>query len=144
MLGVKFAWLDSHGRNRRQTLTTTEATIAGALVEVTAFVALFDAISDGGLTNISISTTDNSDAFVAGAGSNVDVNASLQVQGADGFKYDLNVPMIADAFVAGGSVVITDLAVVAFTNQFLAAGKWRMNNRFPTAITAVLSGTLDK
>jgi len=145
MLRVLFSWTDGYGRIRQQTLTTTETTIAGALTEIALFVAKWDAISDGGLTQVSISQRDTSDAFAAVAGSNVDVNASLQVQGADGFKYDLNVPMINDTFVTGGgAIIIGDAAVVAFTDQFLVAGKWRMNNRFPTDITSVISGQLDK
>lgn len=144
-LQVQFSWLDSYNRVRRQTLTTTEATIALALTEVTAFVALFDPVSDGGLQGVSISTRDNSDAFAAAAGANIDVNASLSVQGADGFKYDLNLPMIIDSLVTGGGAIdIADVALVAFTNQFLSAGKWRVNNRFPTDITSVISGQLDK
>lgn len=145
MLAVQFTWLDAFGRLKRQTLITTAATIALALVEVTAFVALFTPISDGGLVNVSISTKDNADAFAATAGSNVDVNGSLKVAGADGFNYDLNVPMISSSLVTGGGAInIGDLALVAWTNQFLLAGNWRVNNRFPTEITSVISGQLDK
>lgn len=145
MLKVQFNWVDDYGRVRRQTLTTTDATIAAALASVTAFVALWDAVSNGGLNAVKISTSDSSDAFVAAADANIDVNASLQVQGADGFKYDLDVPMIIPSLVTGGgAIIIGDVALVAFTDQFLVAGKWRMNNRFPTEITAVLSGKLDK
>lgn len=145
MLPVQFRWLDAYGRVRRQTLTTTATTIALALTEVASFVPLFDAISDGGLQSISINNQDESDAYVAAAGSNIDVNASLQVQGADGYKYDLNVPMIQAALVIGGGAIdISDAGLVAFTNQFLAGGTWRMNNRTPTAITSVIKGILDK
>lgn len=145
MLAVQFAWLDGFGRIKRQTLTTTAATIALALTEVATFIALFTPTSDAGLVQVSISTKDNTDAYAAVAGSNVDVNASLQVVGADGFNYDLNIPMIKDAFVTGGgAIVISDAVIVAHTDQFLVAGDWRVNNRFPTAITSVSSGQLDK
>lgn len=145
MLQVQFRWLDTFGRVKRQTLTTTAATIVLALVEVTAFVALFDAVSDGGLQSVSISVQDLSDAFAAAAGSNIDVNGSLLVQGADGFKYDLNLPMILSSLVTGGGAInIGDAALVSFTDQFLVAGDWRVNNRFPTEITSVISGQLDK
>ena len=142
---VQYRWLDIFGRVKRQTLTTTSTTIAAALTDVTAFVALFDPVSDGGLQSISISVQDLSDAFAAAAGSNIDVNGSLKVQGADGFKYDLNLPMILSSLVTGGGAIdILDAALVSFTNQFLVAGKWRVNNRFPTEITSVISGQLDK
>ncbi len=144
-LAVQYGWLDGYSRLRRQTLTTTSTTIAAALTDVTAFVALWDAVSNGGLQQVSISTRDNADAFAAVAGSNIDVNASLRVQGADGFKYDLDLPMIIDSLVnSGGSIIIGDAALVAWTNQFLVGGKWRVNNRFPTEITSVISGELDK
>lgn len=144
-LPVQFRWLDSYGRVRRQTLTTTATTIAAALTDVAAFVPLFDAISDGGLQSISVNSQDEGDAYAAEAGSNIDVNASLQVQGADGYKYDLNVPMIQAALVVGGGAInISDAALVAFTNQFLVGGAWRMNNRTPTAIISVIKGILDK
>lgn len=144
-LSVTFKWLDAYGRETRQTLTTTSTTIADALTDVTAFVALQAAVSDAGLTNVSISEVDNSDAYAAVAGANIDVNASLQVQGADGFKYDLDMHIIKDTKVTGGgAVILSDLDVLAWTNQFLAGGKWRVNNRFPSAITAVLKGQLDK
>lgn len=145
MLGVQFSWVDDYGRVRRQTLTTTSTTIATALVDVTAFVALFTPVSDGGLTQVSISEVDSGDAYAAVADSNIDVNGSLKVQGADSFKYDLNLPMIKSTMVTGGgAILIGDAAMVAFTNQFLVAGKWRVNNRFPTEITSVISGQLDK
>lgn len=144
-LQVQYRWLDAHGRVKRQTLTTTSTTIAAALIDVTAFVALFDPVSDGGLQSVSISVQDLADSFAAAAGSNIDVNASLKVQGNDGFKYDLNLPMIIDSLVTGGGAInIGDVALVAFTDQFLTAGKWRVNNRFPTFITSVISGQLDK
>ena len=144
-LPVQFRWLDTFGRVKRQTLTTTSTTIAAALTDVTAFVALWDAVSDGGLQSVSISQTSEADAFAAAAGSNIDENGSLLVQGDDGFKYDLNLPMILASLVTGGGAInIGDAALVAFTNQFLTAGKWRVNNRFPTFITSVISGQLDK
>ncbi len=144
-LPVQFRWLDTYGRVKRQTLTTTATTIATALTDVAAFVPLFDAISDGGLQSVSVNTQNEDEAFAAAAGSNVDVNASLQVQGADGYKYDLNVPMIQAAMVIGGGAInISDAAMVAFTNQFLVGGAWRMNNRVPTAIISVIKGILDK
>lgn len=144
-LPVQFRWLDTFGRVKRQTLTTTSTTLAAALTDVTAFVALWDAVSDGGLESVSISQTDESDAFAAAAGSNIDVNGSLLVQGDDGFKYDLNLPMILSSLVTGGGAInIADAALVSFTDQFLTGGKWRVNNRFPTFITSVISGQLDK
>lgn len=145
MLPVQFRWLDAYGRVRRQTLTTTATTIALALTEVASFVPLFDAISDGGLQSVSVNSQDEGDAYAAAAGSNIDVNASLQVQGDDGYKYDLNVPMIQAALVIGGGAIdISDANLVAFTNQFLVGGTWRMNNRTPTFITSVIKGILDK
>jgi len=144
-LPVQFRWLDEFGRIKRQTLTTTSTTIAAALTDITAFVALWDAVSDGGLQSVSISQTDLGDAFAAAAGSNIDVNGSLLVQGDDGFKYDLNLPMILASLITGGGAInIGDAALVSFTDQFLTGGKWRVNNRFPTFITSVISGQLDK
>lgn len=145
MLQVQFSWLDIFGRVKRQTLTTTATTIALALVEVTAFVALYNPVADGGLQDVSISTKSIADAQAAGAGTNIDTNGSLKVQGADGFKYDLNLPMIDLAFVTGGGAIDTGAgAMVAFTDQFLVGGDWRVNNRTPTEITSVISGQLDK
>lgn len=145
MLQVQFRWLDIHGRVKRQTLTTTATTIAAALTNVTAFVALFDAVSDGGLQSVSVAVQNDDDTYAAAAGSNIDVNGSLKVQGDDGFKYDLNVPMILASLVTGGGAInIGDAALVSFTNQFLTGGVWRVNNRFPTFITSVISGQLDK
>ncbi len=145
MLQIQFRWLDIHGRVKRQTLTTTSATLAAALADVTAFVALFDAVSDGGLQSISVSVQNDDDTYAAAAGSNIDVNGSLKVQGDDGFKYDLNLPMILSSLVTGGGAInIGDAALVSFTDQFLTGGKWRVNNRFPTFITSVISGQLDK
>ncbi len=142
---VQYRWLDSFSRVKRQTLTTKAATVALALVDVAAFVALFDPVSDGGLQSVSISVQDDSDAFAAAAGANIDVNASLKVQGADSFKYDLNLPMIISSLVTGGGAIdIGAAALVSFTNQFLGAGAWQVNNRFPTSITSVISGQLDK
>ncbi len=145
MLQVQYRWLDIHGRVKRQTLTTTATTIAAALTNVTAFVALFDAISDGGLQSVSVAVQNDDDTYAAAAGSNIDVNGSLKVQGDDGFKYDLNVPMILASLVTGGGAInIGDAALVSFTDQFLTGGVWRVNNRFPTFITSVISGQLDK
>lgn len=145
MLQVQFRWLDTYGRVKRQTLTTTAATIAAALTNITAFIALFDAVSDGGLQSVSVSVQNDDDKYAAAAGSNIDVNGSLKVQGDDGFKYDLNLPMILSSLVTGGGAInISDAALVSFTNQFLTGGVWRVNNRFPTFITSVISGQLDK
>lgn len=144
-LKVQFRWLDSKGRVKRQTHTVTDTTIAAALTSTTAFVALFDAVSGGGLQSVSIAIQDDGDAFAAEAGSSIDRNGTLQVQGDDGFKYPLNIPMIDDDLVTGGGAITIGAAeLVSFTDQFLTAGKWRVNNRFPTFITSVISGQLDK
>jgi hypothetical protein len=144
-LQVKFTWTDAYGRSKSQTHTTTEVTIAGALTEVTNYVALFTPVSDAGLTSVSISRKDIAAAYAATAGANIDVNGSLQTQGVDGFKYDLDLPMVKSTLVTGGGAIITtDVNLVAFTDQFLVGGKWRVNNRFPSAISSVISGSLDK
>lgn len=144
-LPVQFRWTDSKGRVKRQTLTVDVTTIAAALTAINLFVPLFDAVSDGGLQSISINQSDDTEAYAADAASNIDTNGSLQVLGADGFKYDLNIPMILLSLVTGGGAIdILDAALVAFTDQFMASGDWMVNNRFPTNIISVISGQLDK
>ncbi|MBW8036452.1 MAG: hypothetical protein FVQ79_12715 [Planctomycetes bacterium] len=140
---VRFAWLDIQGRTKNQTITTTAATIAAALTDVANYVAKFTVISDGGLTDISISVTNADDAFVAGPGTNVDVGATFQMQTPTQGKKIMRLPMIKDALVTGGEVILTDLGVLAWTDLFLTGGVWRLNNANPTFQTAVLKGTLD-
>lgn len=141
---VRFAWLDIQGRTKNQTVTTTAATIAAALTDVANYVAKFTVISDGGLADISISVTNSDDAFVAAAGTNVDVGATFQMQTPSQGKKIMRLPMIKDALVTGGEVILTDLGVLAWTDLFLTGGVWRLNNANPTFQTAVLKGTLDK
>lgn len=140
---VRFSWLDGQGRTKGQTITTTAATIALALTDIADYAAKFAVISDGGLADVLISIKNADDAIVAGAGSNVDVGATFQFQTPSQGKKIMRLPMIKLALVSGGEVNLADLGVVAWTDLFLTAGAWRLNNDNPTFQTAVLKGTLD-
>ena len=142
---VQFKMVDEFGRKTTRTWGCTEATVALVLTALAVIAPLLDAITQGGLTGVNISTKDESDAFAFSSPSNVDENASITVIGGDTFNYDFDLPMpIASLRLSGGKIDVDDAAVVSFFAQFLTGGKWRINLRNPTDIVTVVEGKLDK
>lgn len=142
---VKFNIEDEFGRKTSRTWKNTGATIAAVLADVAIIGPLLDAIVQGGLTGVNISTADTATTFVASSPSNVDENASIKVRGGDTREYDFDLPMpIAAIRLAGGAIDVANAAVVSFFAQFLVGATWRVNLFNPTDITQVISGTLDK
>lgn len=142
---VKFNLEDEFGRKTSRTWKNTSATIADCLADVAVIGPLLDAVIQGGMTGVNISTADDATTFVATSPSNIDENASIKVRGADSREYDFDLPMpIAAVRLAGGAIDVANVNLVAFFDQFLAAAKWRVNLFNPTDIVQVISGTLDK
>lgn len=144
MLAVKFTFTDANGRSTARTWTTTSATLADAIVDVGVMAGLIDAISDCGLSGVVITQKDEAANFTPVAASNLDVGATFNVTADDGFKYNIKLPIpVAAIQIGGGAISLVDLGVVAFLDQFLLAGKWRVNNRNPQDVVLVNTGTLD-
>lgn len=144
-LAVTYTFTDDEGRSTTRTWTTTSSTIALALVDVTAFVAILTAAFDCGLSGVTITNKSIADDFAATADANIDEGATFQVTADDGYDYSIKVPIPKLAIRAGGGAIdLANAQVLAFTNQFLTGGKWRVNNRAPTFVTVVNKGLLDK
>lgn len=142
---VKFTFDDAYGRTTSRTWHNTEATIAAVLADVTEIAPTIEAISDGGLTDVTITVKSTDETFDETAGANVDANASVTVEGSDGYKYDFNIPMPKAAkLLTDGSVNTADGDVTDFFDQFSAPNTWRINLRNPTQIAAVIGGKLDE
>ena len=142
---VRFNFTDLKNGDTSRTWVNTGATVAAVLLDVTTLVALYAAIGLGGLDSVLISQRSTADAFAPETGANVDDNASVQVLGGDGYKYDFDLPMPeADIIQADRSVLTTDAAVIAFFAAFASGSTWRINLRNPTDVATVIGGTLDK
>lgn len=142
---VTFNFSDEFNRVTQRTWHNTEALIADVLTDVTAIAALLDAVSLAGLKNVIISQRSAAEASAAEAGSNVDANASIQVEGADGYKYDFDLPCPDPSILnTDGTLDTSDAGVVALFAVFGAGDAWRINLRNPTAIATVVGGILDK
>jgi len=143
-LPVTFTFVDSLARKTTRTWTTTSVTIVDALTDATALAALLDAVTEGGLQEITITRKDTAAAFAFSAGPNIDENASVKVPAADGRDYDFDLPMpIAALRLAGGAIDTANANFIALFDAFGVASAWRINNFTPTAISLVRSALLD-
>lgn len=145
MLAVTFTFVDDEGRSTNRTWTTTSTTIADAITDVAAFATIMTAAFDCGLSGVIITEKDVAADYAAVAGANIDEGATFKVTADDGYDYSIKVPIPKAAIRAGGGAIdLTDALTLAFTNQFLTGGKWRVNVRAPTFVTSVNAGLLDK
>lgn len=144
-LAVGFTLTDAEGRSTLRTWTTTSTTLAAALTDIAAFAVILAAAFDCGLSGVTITQKSAADDYSPIAGSNIDEGATFGVTADDGYDYSIKVPIPKAAIRAGGGAIdLTDALTIAFTDQFLTAGKWRVNQRAPTFVTTVNRGLLDK
>lgn len=144
-LAVTFTLTDAEGRSTTRTWTTTSSTIADALTDITAFVAILTPAFDVGLSGITITQKSIADDYAPISGSNIDEGATFKVTAEDGYDYSIKVPIPKAVIrIGGGAIDLTHALTLAFTNQFLTGGKWRVNNRSPKFVATVNQGLLDK
>ncbi len=141
---VKFNFRDSRGRTVSRSLHNDEPLIADVITDVGELTTLWNPITDLAFEEVVITSRNTADAFAGAAVSNRDENTSVKVMGEDGYVYDFDLPDVPDALHPGETLDVTDAAVVAFFDEFLTAGPWRVNLRNPTAIASLISGKLDK
>ena len=143
-LAVTFTFTDDNGRSTNRTWTTTSATVADALTDVTAFVVKLTAAFDCGLSGVIITEKSAADDFAAVGNSNIDEGATFKVTAEDGFAYNIKIPIPKAVIRAGGGAIdLTDALVIAFVDQWKTAGKWRVNVRNPQFVVTVDKGLLD-
>jgi len=142
---VLFNLLDSNGRETTRSWFNTQAAIADVLTDAATLAGLLAAITDLAIISCVVTFTDPSVAEAGAAVSNIDEGVTVQVLGADGYKYPVNIPDVPDAKVSGGAMSTTDADLVAFFNEFdPSTGTWRVNLRNPVGVTQILRATLDK
>lgn len=142
---VRFEFIDIAETVTTRTYVNNQALVADVLTQAAVLAPLFETVMMGGLNKIVLTLIDTSDAYAAGADSNVDKNASIKVTGGDGFGYDFDLPMINQDLVLPGRAIITaDANIVALFAEFASGKTWRINRRNPTDIAAVIDGKLDK
>jgi hypothetical protein len=143
-LPVTFTFRDSLARKTTRTWVSVGTTIAAVLADVATLAPLVDAVTQGGLQKVTITSESVASAFASEAGSNVDENASVTVLAADGRNYDFDLPMPATVLrLAGGSIDTANADFVALMDEFGAAANWRLNVFSPTAIVSVEKALLD-
>jgi hypothetical protein len=142
---VTFNFTDEFNRKTQRTWHNTQALIATVLTDLTTIAALIDVVSLAGLDGVVISQVSDAENSAAEAGSNVDANLSVQVEGADGYRYDFNLPCPDPGVLnADGTLDTADAGIVALFGAFAGGDSWRINLRNPTAIASVIGGELDK
>lgn len=142
---VRFNFTDEKNGKTSRTYHNTNALIADVLTDVTTMAALIDVVSLGGLSDVVITQKSAAEASAAEANSNIDDNASVQVNGADGYVYDFDLPMPPPGIILSDRRLdVTDAGVIALFAAFGAGDNWRINLRVPTAISSVIGGVLDK
>lgn len=145
MFTVDLTFEDAYGRRTKRSYHHTGTLIATVLTDLTTMYARYDDIGDGAIICADIRQRDESSAVAAVAGANVDENASVQVTGGDGYKYDHNIPMPnAGILLTNGDVDIADTNLALWIDQFASGSNWRINLRNPTDIVEVNGGQLDK
>jgi hypothetical protein len=144
MSNVRFNFRDSRGRATSRTFAHTSDVIATVLTDVGTLAGLWDTLTDLQLENVTVSLTDDGDAFAGAGVSNVDENVSVKARGADGRVYDVDLPDMPDSYTPIELIDITDPDVAAFFDEFGPASPWRVNLNNPTAIVQLISGKLDK
>ena len=143
---VQIDFEDNFNTITKRKYTSDKATLALVKTDLDAFALAYADIGNGGIDKVIISEEYvPAGAPSPGTGSNVDENLSAKVAAADGFNYDMNIPMpIPALFNPDRTLITTDADVVTFFAQFLAAGGFEINLRAPTAITQLVGGLLDK
>jgi hypothetical protein len=144
MANCRFNFMDSRGRSTSRTFAHVSDVFATVLAAAATLAALWDVLTDLQLVNVTISLTDMAPAFAGEAPSNIDENTSVKVLGADGRVYDVDLPDMPDSFTPSGMIDPTDPDIVAWFDEFGPASSWRVNLNNPTAITQIISGSLDK
>lgn len=148
MFNVTFTFNDQLGRVTTKKIVNANTLIADVLTDIVAIAPLWQAIIQGGLTNVVISQEDKSQIFAPSAEeSNVDEGARVQVVGGNGFNYSFAIPMPRnDLRQQGGVLNVADPDVAAFFAVFdgQTGNNWRIDSRNPQIITTVVSGTVDK
>lgn len=142
---VRFNFVDSYNTKTSRSFHSTSATIALLQADIAALASAIDPLTDAGLVDAVASYVDTAGAFAAAAGSNIDTNMSANALGADGYIYDVDIPVPVGSIINNDRTLITgDANVVTFFNLFGAGGTWRVNLRNPTSISQLVGGTLDK
>lgn len=144
MATVKFNFVDSRGRSISRSIAHTGTVVADILADANTLAGLWNPLTDLALTSVVVTFTDVAPAFAGAAVSNRDENVSVQVQGADGRKYDFDLPDVPDAKMPTELLDTSDADVVAFFAKFAGGDVWRVNLNNPTAISTVIKGVLDK
>lgn len=133
---------DSFSRVTSKRFLSNRTALADVQSDLTSFVTLFEAISGAGAiqTDVLVETVVND---TPDAGSNLDAGATLHVRLDNGKLYPLRIPSIDQACVnADGRVDIENADVVAFVNQFMTGGHFRLaDNHY---VTALEYGELDR
>ncbi|GAH91338.1 unnamed protein product [marine sediment metagenome] len=138
-VGVQF--LDDYGRTTTRRFQNTDALVADALTSVGSLVANFLAVSDLGTLkhDVAVRTVE---ANPAQTGANKDVGGTLHCVLDNSKLYPLKIPGIRDTMLnPDGSIDLEDLAIVAYFENFMTAGKFRVSEG--NYVVSVLYGELD-
>jgi hypothetical protein len=135
--------IDSYARPTTKKLETETSVLADAQTAVTGLLTDLNAITDLQCVGVSYSLKDGTQIFAGVAGSNVDVGATFKVRLADGTVAAYKVPGFPAAKVGpSGEIDVTDADVVAYFDNFLAAGDFTLSDG--EVITEIVSGSLDR
>lgn len=142
MFVVTLQLQDSFGRKTTKRVETETDVLATAQTAVDGLLSDLAAITDLECVGAIYSYRDASDTFAGEATSNIDQGATFRLRLADGAQTAYKVPGFPLSKVgAGGIVDTTDADVVAFFDNFLAAGDFTVSDG--EAITAIEAGSLD-
>lgn len=121
-----------------------EATVlATAQTDIAALITDLEAVTDLGVVRVTYTEKDDSEASAAAAGSSVDVGATFRLRLSDGEVLAYKIPGFDQSkAIAGGSIPVDDADVVAYFDNFEAAGAFTVGRA--RTVDAVLSGSMDK
>jgi hypothetical protein len=117
-------------------------TLVQVLLDLAELITDLEAVSDLGVTNVSITEKTAAFASAAAEGSSVDAGATFRLRLADGSVASHKIPGFPISKVGGNRAIDPeDTDVAAYFDNYKAAGAFTLSDG--EVITEVLSGTFD-
>jgi hypothetical protein len=137
--------VDAQGRRTTKEFSDTTATIADGQTAMNALITDFIAVSDIGTSKYTTGT-ELAAVHAVGAAANKDEAVVMRLQMTDGTIENFRIPAPAKdgngvfEYVSGGVVDIANANIVAFFDNFLAGGVFRVNGK---TLSSIISGVLE-
>jgi len=140
---ITFTMLDAYGRTTSRSYDNTKETLADALTQSSAMLALLEGVSGSAVAKYSIASVVAVASPSPEAGANNDAGATLHCLMDNGKMVGIKIPAIdPDLVNTDGTVKLSEAAITDFVGQFATGAFWRVSEG--NYISSIRSGELDK